>query len=395
MATDNRVFVIGVGMTKFERCETEVRELGQAAAKDALKDAAIDYDKIEQGFCGYINGMSTLGQQTLYGIGMTGIPVYNVNNNCSTGSTALFMAYNAIKFGQNDAVLALGFEKMQKGPLENQLPGLEKLKAETEKEKKPPIAARMFGDAGRDHMEKYGTKPATFAKIAVKNHRHSVNNPRSQYQEACTIDEVLAARMVYDPLTILQCCPTSDGAAAAVVVSERYLKAHPHPGAIEIRGMAMGTDRMEDFARGRIGMVGMGMTERTAQAGLRDVGHRHQRRAGRRAARLLQHQRADHLRRPGHVQGRRGREAGRGRGDDLRRPLGGEPVGRVAVEGPPARRHRPGAMRRARLAAARSSRETPGRRRESGAATQPRPRRRLRRGDVHESIGLRPAPCDD
>ena len=97
MATDNRVFVIGVGMTKFERCDKDARELGQAAAKDALKDAAIDYDKIEQGFCGYINGMSTLGQQTLYGVGMTGIPVYNVNNNCSTGSTALFMAYNAIK----------------------------------------------------------------------------------------------------------------------------------------------------------------------------------------------------------------------------------------------------------------------------------------------------------
>jgi len=266
MSQGNRVFVIGVGMTRFERCERDARELGQEAATAALKDAAIEYDKIEQGFCGYINGMSTLGQQTLYGIGMTGIPVYNVNNNCSTGSTALYMAYNAIRFGQNDAVLALGFEKMQKGPLENQLPGLEKLAEETNKEKKAPIAARMFGDAGRDHIEKYGTKPATFAKIAVKNHLHSVNNPRSQYQASCTLDEVLAARMVYDPLTILQCCPTSDGAAAAVVVSEDYLRAHPHPDAIEIRGMAMSTDKVEDFARGRIGMVGMGMTERASKA---------------------------------------------------------------------------------------------------------------------------------
>ena len=266
MSQGNRVFVIGVGMTKFERCEKDARELGQEAANAALQDADIAYDKIEQGFCGYINGMSTLGQQTLYGVGMTGIPVYNVNNNCSTGSTALYMAYNAIRFGQNEAVLALGFEKMQKGPLENQLPGLEKLKEETEKEKKAPIAARMFGDAGRDHMEKYGTKPETFAKIAVKNHRHSVNNPRAQYQEAYTLEEVLAARMVYDPLTILQCCPTSDGAAAAVVVSERYLKAHPHPGAIEIRAMAMTTDKFEDFGRGRIGIIGMGMTERAARA---------------------------------------------------------------------------------------------------------------------------------
>jgi acetyl-CoA acyltransferase len=266
MSNGNRVFVIGVGMTKFERCEREARELGQDAAKAALQDAAIDYGKIEQGFCGYINGMSTLGQQTLYGIGMTGIPVYNVNNNCSTGSTALYMAYNAVRFGMNDVVLALGFEKMQKGPLENQLPGLEKLKEETEKQKAAPIAARMFGDAGRDHMEKYGTKPESFAKIAVKNHRHSVNNPRSQYQEACTLEEVLAARMVYDPLTLLQCCPTSDGAAAAVVVSEAHLRQHPHPGAVEIAGMQMTTDRVEDFARGRIGMVGMGMTERAARA---------------------------------------------------------------------------------------------------------------------------------
>ena len=266
MDKGNRVFVIGVGMTKFERCERDVKDLAGDATQDALKDAGVGYEEIGQAFVGYINGMSTLGQQALYRVGMTGIPVYNVNNNCSTGSTALYMAYNAVRFGQNEAVLALGFEKMQKGPLENQLPGLEKLKEEAEKEKKPPIAARMFGDAGRDHMEKYGTKKETFAKIAVKNHRHSVNNPRSQYQEACTMEQVFASRMVYDPLTILQCCPTSDGAAAAVVVSEDYLKKHPHPQAVEIIGMQMTTDKMDDFSRGRIGMVGMGMTERAAKS---------------------------------------------------------------------------------------------------------------------------------
>ena len=266
MSTGNRVFVIGVGMTKFERCERDVKDLAGDATRDALKDAGIGYDEIGQAFVGYINGMSTLGQQALYRVGMTGIPVYNVNNNCSTGSTALYMAYNAVRFGQNDAVLALGFEKMQKGPLENQLPGLEKLKEETEKEKKPPIAARMFGDAGRDHMEKYGTKKETFAKIAVKNHRHSVNNPRSQYQQACTIEEVFASRLIYEPLTILQCCPTSDGAAAAVLVSEDYLKKHATPNAVEIVGMQMTTDKMDDFSRGAIGMVGMGMTERAAKS---------------------------------------------------------------------------------------------------------------------------------
>ena len=260
-----RAYVIGVGMTDFKRCDTDIKELAQSAARGALDDAGIDYSNVEQAWCGYINGMSTLGQQSLYGIGMTGIPVFNVHNNCSTGSTALYMAYNAVQSGMSDCVLALGFEKMQKGPLESQLPGLEKIKEDTEKEKKAPIAARMFGDAGRDHMEKYGTKPETFAQIAVKNHLHSVNNPRSQYQDACSLDEVLESRMIHSPITLLQACPTSDGAAAAVVVSEDWLKKNPHPGAVEISAMALTTDMMDDFGRGPIGMVGMGMCERAAQ----------------------------------------------------------------------------------------------------------------------------------
>ena len=219
---------------------------------------------MEQAFVGYINGMSTLGQQALYSVGMSGIPVYNVNNNCSTGSTALYLAFNAIRHGQNQVVLALGFEKMQKGPLEKQLPGLEEIAKDTESKKKAPIAARIFGGAGLSHMEKYGTKPETFAKIAVKNHLHSVNNPRSQYQEACTLEEVMASRVVFGPLTLLQCCPTSDGAAAAVVVSEEYLKKHPHPGAIEILAMALTTDKAGDYDRGPIGHIGAGMAERAS-----------------------------------------------------------------------------------------------------------------------------------
>jgi len=265
MANFGRVFVIGVGMTDFKRCETGIKELAQAAASAALKDANMQYDSIEQAYCGYISGMSTLGQQSLYGIGMTGIPVFNVHNNCSTGSTALYLAYNSIRSGLNDSVLALGFEKMQKGALENQLPGLEDIARDTAKEKKAPIAARLFGDAGRAHMQKYGTKAETFAKIAVKNHLHSVHNPRSQYQAACTLQEVLESRMIHDPLTLLQACPTSDGAAAAVVVSEAWLKKNPHPGAVEVAAMALTTDCREDYNRGAIGTVGIGMCERAAQ----------------------------------------------------------------------------------------------------------------------------------
>src|SRR5712691_24535 len=259
------VCVIGVGMTKFERCERDFTDLVREAVSGALEMSGVAPDELEQAFAGYVNGMSTQGQRALYSMGIGGLPVYNVHNYCSTGSSALHLGYQAIASGMNECVLAFGFEKMTKGPLEKQLAGLEDIAKETDKGA-PPIAARMFGDGGRQHMEKYGTTKEQFAKVSVKNHRHSVNNPRSQYREACSMDEVLAARMVYDPLTILQCCPTSDGAAAAVVVSEDYLRAHPHPGAIEILGMAMATDKFEDFGRGRIGMVGMGMTERASRS---------------------------------------------------------------------------------------------------------------------------------
>jgi acetyl-CoA acetyltransferase len=260
-----KVCVIGVGMTKFERCERDFTELVHEAVGDALKMSRVEPDKLEQAFAGYVNGMSTQGQRALYGMGIGGLPVYNVHNYCSTGSTALHLGYQAIASGMNECVLAFGFEKMQKGPLEKQLAGLENIAKETDKGA-APVAARMFGDGGRQHMEMYGTTREQFAKVSVKNHKHSVNNPRSQYREACTLDEVLAARMVYDPLTILQCCPTSDGAGAAILCSEEFARKHGHTKPVKIVAQAMQTDRMEDFALGALGMIGVGMSRRAAKA---------------------------------------------------------------------------------------------------------------------------------
>jgi acetyl-CoA acetyltransferase len=258
------VCVIGVGMTKFERCERDFTELVHEAVGEALKMSGVAPEKLEQAFAGYVNGMSTQGQRALYGMGIGGLPVYNVHNYCSTGSTALHLGYQAVASGMNECVLAFGFEKMQKGPLEKQLAGLENIAKETDKGA-APVAARMFGDGGRQHMEKYGTTKEQFAKVSVKNHRHSVNNPRSQYREACTLEEVLAARMVYDPLTILQCCPTSDGAGAAVLCSEDFARKQGVSRPVKIVGQAMQTDRMEDFALGALGMIGIGMSRRAAE----------------------------------------------------------------------------------------------------------------------------------
>src|SRR5262245_16819099 len=268
-----KVCVIGVGMTKFERCEREFTELVAEAVTAALKMASVQQDELEQACAGYVNGMTTQGQRALDGMGIAGLPVYNVHNYCSTGSTALHLGYQAIASGMNECVLAFGFEKMEKGPLEKQLQGLKDMEQFKDTgEKKPPIAARMFGDGGRQHMEKYGTTKEQFAKVSVKNHRHSVNNPRSQYREACSLEEVLAARMVYEPLTILQCCPTSDGAGAAVLCSEEFAKKHGHSKAVKIVGQAMQTDKMEDFAMGALGWIGVGMSQRAAKLAYEQAG---------------------------------------------------------------------------------------------------------------------------
>jgi acetyl-CoA acetyltransferase len=259
------VCVIGVGMTKFERCERDFTELVGEAVRGALDMAGVQPDVFEQAFAGYVNGMSTQGQRALYMMGIGDLPVYNVHNYCSTGSTALHLGYQAIASGMNECVLAFGFEKMEKGPLEKQLQGLKETIGK-DADKGPPIAARMFGDGGRQHMEKYGTTAEQFAKVSVKNHRHSVNNPRSQYREACSLEEVLASRMVYDPLTILQCCPTSDGAGAAILCSEEFAKKRNISKPVKIIAQAMRTDKMEDFAMGPLGMIGVGMSKRAADA---------------------------------------------------------------------------------------------------------------------------------
>jgi len=252
-------------MPKFERCERDFPELVSEAVSGALEMAGIGPEKLEQAFAGYVTGMSTQGQRALYSMGIGGLPVYNVHNYCSTGSTALHLGYQAIAAGMNECVLAFGFEKMEKGPLEKQLTGL-KEKLGPDFDKKPPMAAVMFGDGGRQHMEKYGTTKEQFAKVSVKNHRHSVNNPRSQYREACSLEEVLASRLVYEPLTLLQCCPTSDGAGAAILCSEEFAKQHGITKPVKIVGQAMATDKLEDFAIGPMGMIGVGMSRRAAQA---------------------------------------------------------------------------------------------------------------------------------
>ncbi|GAA1974693.1 lipid-transfer protein [Amycolatopsis minnesotensis] len=271
-----KAYVIGVGMTKFEKPgsrEWDYPDMAREAGTNALADAGIEYARIEQAYVGYVYGESTSGQRAVYELGLTGIPVVNVNNNCSTGSTALFLATQAVRSGSADCALALGFEKMQPGSLgatyeDREQPMMKHLLALAElQEFAMPPAPYMFGAAGREHMERYGTTAEQFAKIGVKNHKHSVNNPYAQFQDEYTLEEILAAKPVYDPLTKLQCSPTSDGSGAAIIASESFVEKHGLAAqAVEIVGQAMVTDLESTFAdKSAISLVGADMTRTAAR----------------------------------------------------------------------------------------------------------------------------------
>ncbi|WP_338696019.1 lipid-transfer protein [Streptomyces sp. Q6] len=273
-------YIVGVGMTRFEKPETrdwQYWDMVKQAGSAALADAGIAYEDVQQVPVGYCFQASTAGQRAVYELGLTGVPVYNVNNNCATGSTALMLARQFVEGGLSDCVLALGFEKMQRGALGGGADGGDFRTSPVARhygimaarhgfEMSPPTA-QIFGDAAREHMETYGTTEAQLAAVGAKNHRHSVNNPYAQFQDAYTVDEILAAKTIHTPLTKLQCSPTSDGAAAAVVVSERFVEERGlGEKAVEIVAQAMTTDTAESFASGScVDVVGQPMSRDAAR----------------------------------------------------------------------------------------------------------------------------------
>jgi acetyl-CoA acetyltransferase len=272
-----KVFVIGVGMTKFEkpgaREKWDYPDMFKEAGERALADAKIAYAEVQQAVVGYCYGESTCGQRAVYTPGLSGIPIYNVNNNCSTGSTALFMAKQLVEGGLADCVLAGGFEKMEKGSLgakytdrTNPMDRHMLKMVELRKFAPAPPAPQLFGNAGVEHMERHGTTAEQFAKIGHKNHKHSVNNPYSQFQDEYSLDDIMKSKPVFGPLTKLQCCPTSDGAGVAVLASEEFVKEHGLEGqAVEILAMAMATDVPSSFEQSCIKLVGSDMTRAAAR----------------------------------------------------------------------------------------------------------------------------------
>ena len=230
-----RVNVIGVGMTKFAKpgASDDYHVMAKAAGLAAMKDAGIQYSDVEQAFCGYVYGDSTCGQRAVYELGLTGIPVVNVNNNCSTGSSALFLARQAIEGGLAECVIALGFEKMERGALgskfndrENPMSQHAQVMMDAQGFNQAPPAAQMFGGTGREYRWQHGTKRETFGKIAEKARRHAGNNPYALFNQVLSLEEIMASDEVFAPLTRLQCCPPTCGAGAAILCSDEFAKKH-------------------------------------------------------------------------------------------------------------------------------------------------------------------------
>lgn len=229
-----KAWVAGVGMVPFKKpgASDAYDTMGAGAARLALQDAGIGYEEVQQAYAGFVYGDSTSGQQALYGVGLTGIPIINVNNACATGSSALFLARQAVESGAVEVALALGFEQMNPGALgvtATDRPSIMGRQLAVARESIPwredvPMAALLFGGAGEEHQRRYGTSREAFARVAVKARAHAARNPMAIFRDPLTLEEVLASKPIYGPLTRLQCCPPTCGAAAAIVVSEAWAR---------------------------------------------------------------------------------------------------------------------------------------------------------------------------
>jgi acetyl-CoA acetyltransferase len=247
--------------------------MGANAVEAAIKDSGVPYSAVEQAYAGYVYGDSTSGQRALYRVGMTGIPVVNVNNNCATGSSALFLARQAVESGAVECALAVGFEQMRPGKLtahwtDRPTPTARFYDVLDEKyglDDQAPGAAQLFGGAGMEYVEKYGADPTFFAKISVKARQHAANNPYAVFRTPVTEQEVLDSPHLYGTVTRLQACPPTCGAAAAILCSDEFASRHGLRTDVAIKAQAMHSDYPDTFdKKSMIEVVGSGISRAAA-----------------------------------------------------------------------------------------------------------------------------------
>ena len=249
--------VAGVGMIPFTKPgkSEDWDVMAEKAVRLALEDAGVGYEQIQQAYVGYVYADSTAGQSALYRVGCTGIPIVNVNNNCSTGSTALHLARQIVELGGADCVLAVGFEQMAPGAIGSVFTDrkhvadrhVQALLSAQDHDPFAPFAAQQFGGGGVDYQKRYGAKDETFGRIYVKARAHAANNPLALFRDPLTLEEVMASKHLYGPLTRYQACPPTCGAAAAVIVSPAFAARHGLTAPVEIKGQSLTTDPASSF----------------------------------------------------------------------------------------------------------------------------------------------------
>ena len=222
-----QVFISGVAMTPFGRHEqASMQDLAQTALLNAAQDAAVDIDQLQAVYCGNVYGGMVLGQALLRDLGMSGQPLYNIENACASGATAVHLAMQALRLGVYDTVAVLGIEML------TQLGGgaipLQRNDYKTELfAEQGMVLPAVYAMRATRYLHQHHLPPAQLANIAVKNRRHGALNPFAQTRKETTVEEVLASRMVADPLTLLQCCPSAvDGAAALILTTRRPSSLH-------------------------------------------------------------------------------------------------------------------------------------------------------------------------
>jgi acetyl-CoA C-acetyltransferase len=258
--TNTQVLIAGVGMVPFRRPgqSDPYDVMAEAAIRAALADARLDYDLVDQAFAGFVLADSCSGQRAIYRVGISGIPITNVNNNCASGSTALFLARQAVVAGEAECALAVGFEEMPPGalgrvfpqladPLERHLQCVGEAMGLGEQERAVPPVLQLFSAQLEWMRRELGVTDEAFAQVAVKARAHARNNPYAIFRDPLTVEAILAQPPLFGHLRKLYACPPSCGAAAVIVCTRRFAARHGLRQDVALRAQVMVSDESADL----------------------------------------------------------------------------------------------------------------------------------------------------
>ena len=279
------VVMAGAGMVPFRKPgqSDPYDVMGAHAARAALADAGIGYSRVQQAYAGYVYGDSCSGQAALYHVGMTGVPIVNVNNNCASGSAAFALAVQAVEHGAVECALAVGFEEMPSGavdlvfpqktnPIGSHRKAVADLLAGGAEDCAVPPAVFMFGWQVELLRTVYGVSEKALARVAIKARRHAAQNPNALLREPLTEEQILAGEPIYRGLRKLFACPPSCGAAAVVVCSEAFARKHGVRDNIRLIGKGHSSDRAEFFTGDPLDVMFRALTRESAHQAYEDAG---------------------------------------------------------------------------------------------------------------------------